>query len=85
MTGLPLVPARLASELRGQADWTQLWHGRLEPDPDPCQPPWFHPFAFSGRLKAMADSQAIASLPEGKDHLPAGTLVLVQRLGPCVD
>lgn len=81
--GLPLQPARLASELTGQADWTQLWHGRLEQGPDLHQPPVFHPHEFSGRLQAMADSDAIAALPEGMDRLEPDAAILVQRLAPC--
>jgi molybdopterin molybdotransferase len=81
--GLPLQPARLVSELCGQSDWTQLWHGRLEHRPDPHLPPLFHPFEFSGRLKAMAGSEAIAVLPEGMSRLEPDADILVQRLAPC--
>ncbi len=81
--GLPLTPARLASQLSGQADWTQLWHGRLQPVSDPCEPPYFHPFEFSGRLKAMAESEAIVSLPEGLERLEPGAAIMVQRLARC--
>lgn len=82
-SGLPLTPARLACPLSGQADWTQLWHGRLEPVNDAAQAPLFRPYEFSGRLKAMADSDAIASLPEGVELLDKGQVVMVQRLAPC--
>ncbi len=81
--GLPLQPAFLSSELTGQSDWTQLWHGRLEYGPEPHLPPVFHPFEFSGRLRAMADSDAIAALPEGITRLEADAMILVQRLAPC--
>jgi molybdopterin molybdotransferase len=81
--GLPLRPARLATGLTGQADWTQLWHGRLEHGPDPHLPPIFHPYEFSGRLQAMADSDAIAALPEGMTSLEPNADILVQRLAPC--
>jgi molybdopterin molybdotransferase len=81
--GLPLTPARLAVELEGQADWTQLWHGRLRYSNNPQEPPLFHPFEFSSRLKAMADSDAIVALPEGQERLGPGTAVMVQRLAPC--
>ena len=76
--GLPRIPARLAKDLEGQEDWTQFWHGRLEPVEDDL--PRFHPYDYSGRLKAMADSQAIASLPQGQGRLSAGQAVIVQRL-----
>ncbi|KMY67073.1 hypothetical protein AAU61_14155 [Desulfocarbo indianensis] len=81
--GLPRTPARLACALKGQADWTQLWHGRLEPSQEAARPPLFRPYEFSGRLKAMADSDAIAALPEGMERLDQGAVAMVQRLAPC--
>jgi molybdopterin molybdotransferase len=79
-TGLPLQHARLATRLTGQSDWTQLWHGSLERGPDPHHPPIFHPFEFSGRLQTMANSDAIAALPEGMTSLEPNADILVQRL-----
>ncbi len=78
--GLPLAPARLAQDLEGQADWTQLWHGGLESGSGEL--PRFRPFAYSGRLGAMAASQAVVSLPEGMTRLAAGSRVMVQLLPP---
>lgn len=80
---LPLQPARLEGELTGQSDWTQFWHGSLEYGADPHLPPVFHPYDFSGRLKAIAKSDAIAALPEGMSRLGPGASILVQRLAPC--
>lgn len=77
--GLARAPARLARDLRGQSDWTQFWHGRLEPAAE--GPPVFHAFETSGRLSAMARSQAIVCLPEGQSRIPAGETVMVQVLG----
>jgi molybdopterin molybdotransferase len=77
---LPLLPARLAEPLAGRADWTQFWHGVLEPSGRPGEPPGFRPLPFSGRLRAMAGSQAIACLPEGRAGLAAGSGVDVQIL-----
>jgi len=77
--GLPRIPARLATDLEGQEDWTQLWHGRLEPGEGDI--PIFRPYAYSGRLGAMARSQGIVCLPEGTARLPAGSRVRVQLLG----
>jgi molybdopterin molybdotransferase len=81
--GLPIQPAFLSIELNGQADWTQFWHGSLEYGTEPHLPPVFHPYEFSGRLKAMADSDAVASLPEGMHRLEPDSMILVQRLAPC--
>ena len=80
---LPLQPAYLASQLNGQADWTQFWHGNFEYGAEPHLPPVFHPYEFSGRLRAMAESEAIATLPEGVHRLEPDSLILVQRLAPC--
>ncbi len=78
--GLPEIPARLAQDLEGQEDWTQLWHGGLEPGAGDL--PRFRPYAYSGRLGAMAASQAVVSLPEGQSRLAAGSRVMVQLLPP---
>lgn len=77
--GLPQRPARLAAELGGDREWTQFFHGRLEPG-DPL--PLFHPLPLAGRLKAMAGSQAIARLEQGQESLPAGVTIMVQALAP---
>ncbi|MBI5522952.1 MAG: molybdopterin molybdotransferase MoeA [Desulfarculus sp.] len=77
--GLPQRPARLAAGLTGDRDWTQFFHGRLEPG-DPL--PLFHPLPLAGRLKAMAGSQAIARLDQGNERLPAGAVLQVQALAP---
>lgn len=77
--GLPAVQARLTTQLTGQEDWTQFWHGRFTPGEGL---PWFEPETFAGRLKAMAGSQGIVSLPQGQTKLAAGQTVSVQRLAP---
>ncbi len=77
--GLPQRPALLAADLAGERDWTQFFHGRLEP----AQPlPRFHPLPLAGRLKTMAGSQGIVCLKQGQEHLAAGSLVRVQALEP---
>lgn len=75
---LPLVKARLASDLSGRhADWTQFIFGVLETR---TEIPLFHPLRNSSRLRSMAEAQAIAAIPEGKTLLPAGTVLPVQLL-----
>ncbi len=76
--GFPLVPARLAETVKGQADWTQVKAGVFEPDDDL---PLFRPLALKSRLQSMAASQGILLLPEGASRLEAGQRVMVQKLG----
>lgn len=76
--GLPVAKARLASDLTGRhADWTQFVFGVLETQKEM---PLFHPLRKSSRLRSMAEAQAIAAIPEGKTHLPAGTVIPAQVL-----
>ncbi len=77
--GLPRLRARLAVELTGQEDWTQFWHGHFTPGDGL---PVFTPATFAGRLKAMAGSHGILTLPQGQTKLSAGQTVTVQRLAP---
>ena len=76
--GLPVANVRLASDLTGRhADWTQFFFGVLEPQEEM---PLFHPLRGSSRLRSMAEAQAIAAIPEGKSHLPAGTVIPAQLM-----
>ena len=76
--GLPVAKARLSSDLNGRhADWTQFIFGVLETQGDI---PLFHALRHSSRLGSMAEAQAIAAIPEGKTHIPAGTVIPVQLL-----
>ena len=77
-TGLPVINARLASELTGRyADWTQFIYGTLEKDGDA---PLFRSLADKSRLRSMAEAQAVVAIPEGETMLPAGSIVPVQSL-----
>ena len=76
--GLPVSKVRLASDLTGRhADWTQFFFGVLERQEEM---PLFHPLRGSSRLRSMAEAQAIAAIPEGKTHLPAGTVIPAQLM-----
>ena len=76
--GLPVAKVRLASDLTGRhADWTQFFFGVLEIQKEM---PLFHPLRNSSRLRSMAEAQAIAAIPEGKTHLPAGTVIPAQLM-----
>ncbi|MDD1692370.1 MAG: molybdopterin molybdotransferase MoeA [Methanoregula sp.] len=75
---LPRIHARLAADLEGrQRDWTDFFFGRLE---DEEGFPVFHPIKGSSRLRAIAEAEAIASLPEGQEHLVKGSVISVQVL-----
>ncbi|OPY90481.1 MAG: Molybdopterin molybdenumtransferase [Syntrophus sp. PtaU1.Bin208] len=76
--GLPRITARLASELtEGESDWTDFFFGTLEWSDSL---PEFHPMKKRSRLSALAKATAVASIPEGKDALPAGSVISVQWL-----
>jgi molybdopterin molybdotransferase len=74
--GLPRINARLAADLEGrQPDWTHFFFGTLEEDEGF---PVFRPLKGGSRLRAIAEAEAIASLPEGQDYLLEGSIVSVQ-------
>jgi molybdopterin molybdotransferase len=76
--GLPRVNARLGDELRGrEPDWTDFFFGRLEENDGL---PIFHPLQGRSRLWSVAEAGAVASIPEGQDFIPEGTVILVQLL-----
>ena len=76
--GLPRITAILASEVSGkEPDWTDFFYGTLEPGEGL---PVFHPFKGRSRLVSMAEATAVASIPEGRDNLPEGSVVYVQLL-----
>lgn len=76
--GLPRINARLGEDLEGrQRDWTNFFFGRLEKGNDF---PVFHALRDSSRLRSIAESDAIACIPEGQGVLAKGTLVPVQLL-----
>lgn len=75
---LPVVNARLGADLEGrQRDWTNFFFGRLE---EGGELPVFYPLRDSSRLRAIAEADAIAGIPEGHGPLPKGSVVPVQVL-----
>ena len=77
-TGLPELTVQLAAELNGRhMDWTQFVFGTLERQSSRHV---FHPLLTRSRLKAVAIAEAIVAIPEGENHLPAGTVVKAQLL-----
>jgi molybdopterin molybdotransferase len=76
--GLPRANARLASELKGrEPDWTDFFFGTLELDDGL---PTFYPLKKRSRLSCIAEATAVASIPEGQDHILKGSVISVQLL-----
>jgi molybdopterin molybdotransferase len=76
--GLPRINARLVSELRGrESDWTYFFFGILKPDDGL---PIFYPLKKQSRLISIAEATAVASIPEGQDHLLEGSEIFIQLL-----
>jgi len=76
--GLPRTNARLAYDLRGgTTDWTDFFFGTLESDDGV---PVFYPMKKRSRLSSIAEATAVASIPEGQDYLPEGSVTTVQLL-----
>lgn len=75
--GLPRVHARMAQTVRGQIDWTQFIHGRLLKDE---QGLIFEPLKNTSRLQTLAQTEAIAMIPEGQEALQLNDDVMVQVL-----
>ena len=76
--GLPRITARLASKISGgESDWTDFFFGTLEwkgglPD--------FYPMIKRSRLCSLAEATAVASITEGQESLPMGSIISVQWL-----
>jgi molybdopterin molybdotransferase len=76
--GLPRIKAKLAADLgEGKSDWTDFFFGTLADDDGQTV---FHPMKKRSRLNSIAEATAVASIPEGRDHLAAGALIEVQLL-----
>ena len=76
--GLPRIKAMLAAPLlKGDCEWTDFFFGTLSFD---GELPTFVPQKKRSRLVTISDATAIASIPEGFDHLPEGSIIDVQVL-----
>ena len=75
---LPVINARLATELRvNESGWTDFFYGALVFDDEL---PAFYPMKKRSRLSSIAEATAVAAIPEGQDHLSAGSIIRVQLL-----
>jgi len=76
--GLRRINARLGADLeKWQPDWTHFFFGALEQTEGL---PVFHQMKGVSRLQAMAEADAIACLPEGKEHIAKGSAISVQLM-----
>lgn len=76
--GLPGMRARLASALEGgDREWTDFFFGTLTFDDGS---PTFTPEKKTSRLSSIAETNAVASIAEGYDRLPEGSIIEVQLL-----
>ena len=73
------VEARLTETVRGDKDWTQFVHARVEGGKDTFMA---HPVKQESRLQSMARKDALIVIPEGCEALPRGEVIPVQLLGP---
>jgi molybdopterin molybdotransferase len=76
--GLQRIKAKLASDLiEGESDWTDFFFGTIKFDKNL---PIFYPMEKRSRLASIAEATAVASIPEGQDHLFEGSVIYVQLL-----
>ncbi|MGE5256985.1 MAG: gephyrin-like molybdotransferase Glp [Hyphomicrobiales bacterium] len=73
----PLVPARLASAVTGEREWTEFIHARLQRADGEL---WVSPARLKSRLRSMAEKDALIVIPEDRDEIPAGEVIEVQLL-----
>lgn len=74
----PSVAARLTETVRGDEDWTQFVHARIEQSRDALL---VHPAKGESRLQSMARKDALIVIPEGCEELSRGELIYIQHLG----
>jgi molybdopterin molybdotransferase len=74
---LPAVTVTLGTALEGRIDWTQVVYGQLVSQGTSTV---FQPLTAGSRLRAMAEADALATIPEGVARLEAGTVLTVHLL-----
>ncbi len=75
--GLPRVTAQLLESVSGMRSWTQFIHGSLDVSLEGMA---FKPSKLKSRLQMMAQSNAIAMIPEGVETIVEKTWIPVQVL-----
>jgi len=76
----PVEDARLVKPLTGDKNWTHFYQAKLSYKDDKT---WVEPLACKSKLKAMAASEAVIILGEGKGAHTQGEIVKVQRTNSC--
>ncbi|MGD9074101.1 MAG: molybdopterin molybdotransferase MoeA [Desulfobacteraceae bacterium] len=79
------VAARLTETVRGDEDWTQFIHARIELGGDAIV---VHPAKQKSRLQSMARKDALIVIPEGCEVLSGGEVIQIQlldRFSPCLE
>jgi molybdopterin molybdotransferase len=75
--GLPRLIARLMETISGMQSWTQFIHGSLQVNDQGMA---FKPLKLKSRLQMMAQTSAIAMIPEGIETISEGSRIPVQVL-----
>jgi len=73
------VAARLTETVRGDKDWTQFIHARIERGRDAIA---VHPSKKRSRLQSMARKDALIVIPEGREAFSRGEVIDIQVLVP---
>jgi molybdopterin molybdotransferase len=73
----PMVRAQLAKTVRGNKDWTQFIHARLEKEKHQLI---VKPAKLKSRLASMARKDALIIIPEGWEEWIAGEIIEIQLL-----
>lgn len=77
-SGLPRQSVHLEDEIHGRRDATRIVFGRLRFDRH--NKVWFQRNHRSRRLNALAQAQAVLTVPEGTERIRSGTRVVVDWL-----
>ena len=80
----PSVAARLTETVRGDEEWTQFVHARIDAGKETIM---VHPAKQKSRLQSMARKDALIVIPEGCEALSRGEVIPIQlliSLSPCL-
>ena len=75
----PSVAARLTETVRGDKDWTQFIHARIEKEENTLM---VYPAKQESRIQSMARKEALIVIPEGCEELSQGEEIVIQLLIP---
>jgi len=75
--GIKKIKAMLMEDVKGQIDWTQFVHGKIQIGNEGLN---FIPMNSFSRLKMMAEAEGIIMIPEGEVIIRKGNIVTTQVL-----